>query len=180
MRKADAPIVPMTKCCGRNSTKYIDITTIQHRPASGTSPGYRHGEKNPTYMYGVNVALVEVDVNTGKTKVLRFTCVSDVGVIGNRLAVEGQAYGGISHSIVLLERGLQCGEQARQHGGLRNPAIDMIPDDINLLFLETPRPADHTAPAAAPSAIRAPTIWRSSMHQQRLWCKDLLTACNAG
>jgi hypothetical protein len=36
------------------------------------------GEKNPTYMYCVNVAKVEVDTNTGKAKVLRYTTVADV------------------------------------------------------------------------------------------------------
>ena len=35
----------------------------------GLDPNTGEGEKNPTYMYGVNVALVEVDVKTGKTQV---------------------------------------------------------------------------------------------------------------
>ncbi|HAA03865.1 MAG TPA: aldehyde oxidoreductase, partial [Syntrophobacteraceae bacterium] len=62
-------------------------------------PNTGEGERNPTYMYGVNIAQVEVDVKTGKTRVLRFTWVGDVGVVGNILSVEGQGYGGISHSI---------------------------------------------------------------------------------
>jgi aldehyde oxidoreductase len=81
-------------------TKYIghyDQFSIGLPP--GLDPNTGEGEKNPGYMYCVNVALVEVDVNTGKAKVLRYTCVSDVGVIGNKLSVEGQAYGGLSHSI---------------------------------------------------------------------------------
>ena len=40
-----------------------------------------------------------MDTATGKTTVLRFTCVSDVGKVGNIDSVNGQAYGGISHAI---------------------------------------------------------------------------------
>ena len=108
----------------------------------GLDPNTGEGEKNPTYMYGVNVALVEVDVNTGKTQVLRYTWVGDVGVVGNMLSVEGQGYGGLSHSI-----GFALSEEygaENKHGsmiGCGIPQIDMIPDDINLIFQETPRPA---------------------------------------
>ncbi|NLO47714.1 MAG: molybdopterin-dependent oxidoreductase [Clostridiales bacterium] len=122
-------------------TKYIghyDQFDIGLPP--GLDPNTGMGEKNPTYMYCVNVALVEVDTKTGKTKVLRYTCVSDVGVIGNRLAVEGQAYGGLSHSI-----GFALSEDynaENKHGnmvGCGIPTIDVIPDDINLIFVENPR-----------------------------------------
>jgi len=79
-------------------------------------------------------------VETGKTKVLRFTCASDVGVLGNRLSVEGQAYGGISHSIgFALSEDYDASDKSGSMASCGVPPIDMIPDDINLLFLETPR-----------------------------------------
>jgi aldehyde oxidoreductase len=124
-------------------TKYIghyDQFNIGLPP--GLNPNTGQGEKNPTYMYGVNLALVEVNVKNGKTKVLRFTWVGDVGTIGNRLAVEGQGYGGLSHSI-----GFALSEDynaQNKHGniiGCGIPAIDDIPDDFNLVFTETKRPA---------------------------------------
>jgi len=123
-------------------TKYVghyDQFNIGLPP--GLNPDTGEGEKNPTYMYGVNLAQVEVNVKTGKTKVLKFTWVGDVGVIGNRLAVEGQGYGGLSHSI-----GFALSEQYEaldKHGnivGCGVPTVDVIPDDINLIFVETPRP----------------------------------------
>lgn len=125
-------------------TKYVghyDQFNIGLPP--GLDPNTGEGEKNPTYMYCVNVALVEVDVNTGKTKVLRYTCVADVGVIGNRLAVEGQAYGGLSHSIgfALTEEY----EALKKHGNIAGcgvPTITDIPDDFNVILVENnPRPA---------------------------------------
>jgi aldehyde oxidoreductase len=108
----------------------------------GLDPNTGEGEKNPDFMYCVNVAQVEVDVNTGKVQVLRYTCVSDVGVIGNRLAVEGQAYGGLSHSIgFALSENYDAQDKHGNMAGCGIPTIDMIPDDINLVFVETPRNA---------------------------------------
>jgi aldehyde oxidoreductase len=108
----------------------------------GLDPNTGHGEKNPTYMYAVNACLVEVDVRTGKTQVLRYTTVADVGVIGNLLSVEGQGYGGLSHSI-----GFALSEDyhpEKKYGniiGCGVPTVDMVPDDFNLIFIESPRPA---------------------------------------
>lgn len=123
-------------------TKYIghyDQFNIGLPP--GLDPNTGEGEKNPTYMYCVNVAEVEVDVNTGKTKVLRYTCVADVGVIGNRLAVEGQGYGGLSHSIgFALSEDYDAKNKHGNMAGCGIPTIDVVPDDINLIFVENPRP----------------------------------------
>jgi len=108
----------------------------------GLDPNTGEGEKNPDFMYAVNCALVEVDVNTGKVQVLRYTTVADVGVIGNRLAVEGQAYGGLSHSIGFALSEIYDAQD--KHGnivGCGIPTIDMIPDDFNVIFIETPRKA---------------------------------------
>jgi len=108
--------------------------------APGLSPNDGKGQKDATYMYCVNTCLVEVDVNTGKTKVLRYTTASDVGVVGNMLSVEGQAYGGLSHSI-----GFALSENydnELKQGNIATcgiPQITDIPDDFNVMFLETPR-----------------------------------------
>ena len=124
-------------------TKYIghyDQFNIGLPP--GLDPNTGMGEKNPGYMYCVNVALVEVDVKTGKSKVLRYTCVSDIGVIGNRLSVEGQAYGGLSHSIgFALSEDYNAEDRDGNMASCGIPTIDVIPDDITLIFQETPRKA---------------------------------------
>ncbi|MDR2487380.1 MAG: molybdopterin-dependent oxidoreductase [Clostridiales Family XIII bacterium] len=123
-------------------TKYIGhYDQFDHGLSMGLDPNTGHGEKNPTYMYAVNTCLVEVDKATGKTQVLKYTTVADVGVIGNQLAVEGQGYGGLSHSI-----GFALSEDYQpdtKHGNMLAcgiPTIDMIPDDFNLVFIENPRP----------------------------------------
>ena len=59
-----------------------------------------------TYSYGVTAAVVEVDVETGKVKVLRLVCVDDAGERLSPLIVEGQIYGAIGHQLgaALYER----------------------------------------------------------------------------
>jgi aldehyde oxidoreductase len=103
------------------------------------------GEGNPTaeYTYGIFVSEVEVDVKTGKTKVLAMHCVADVGVIGNYLAVDGQAYGGMMHCI-----GYALSEDysdVKKHTSLLGcgfPFIEAVPDGENFTveYVETPRP----------------------------------------
>jgi len=144
MRKADGSYRTYDEMVAEGiPTKYIghyDQFNIGLPP--GLDPNTGMGEKNPTYMYAVNVCLAEVDVETGKTRVLRYTTVADVGVVGNLLAVEGQGYGGLSHSI-----GFALSEEyhpEKKYGniiGCGIPTVTDIPDDMNLIFIENPRPA---------------------------------------
>jgi aerobic carbon-monoxide dehydrogenase large subunit len=59
----------------------------------------------PTYASGTHVAIVEVDIQTGKVKILRFVAVNDFGNIINPLIVEGQLHGGLLQGLgqALLE-----------------------------------------------------------------------------
>lgn len=101
------------------------------------NPNTGEGNRFANYMYGVNCALVEVDVETGKAKVLRFTSAVDVGKIGNRLAVEGQGYGGISHSIgFALQEDYDASDKAGNMASCGVPSIKVIPDDYDLIFWE--------------------------------------------
>ncbi|MBP5166095.1 MAG: molybdopterin-dependent oxidoreductase [Oscillospiraceae bacterium] len=123
-------------------TKYVghyDQFNIGLPP--GLDPNTGMGEKNPTFMYAVNTCLVDVDPATGKTKVLKYTTVADVGVIGNLLSVEGQAYGGLSHSIgFALSEQYNADKKTSNMVGAGIPQIDAVPDDFNVMFIETPRP----------------------------------------
>jgi len=104
-------------------------------------PNSGEGARNAEFMYAVNIALVEVDADTGKTKVLKYTCAADVGTVGNRLSVDGQAYGGLSHSIgFALSEDYNAEDKHGNMVGCGIPTVDMIPDELNVLYLETPRP----------------------------------------
>ena len=59
----------------------------------------------PTFPFGAHVAVVEVDTETGATKLLRLIAVDDAGRLLNPLIAEGQVHGGIAQGVaqVLLE-----------------------------------------------------------------------------
>ena len=98
------------------------------------------GDPNNCMNYGTFMAIVEVDKHTGETKVLKYVAVGDVGVIGNQLAIEGQAYGGISHCIgFALSEEYGDLKKGGSIAGAGVPYIEMIPDDIELHFLQNPR-----------------------------------------
>ncbi|MBN2543711.1 xanthine dehydrogenase family protein [bacterium] len=66
-----------------------------------------------TYVYGCNVAEVEVDTETGKVNVVRTCSAHDVGRAVNRAGVEGQIFGGVAMGMgygLLEDYGIQDGK----------------------------------------------------------------------
>jgi carbon-monoxide dehydrogenase large subunit len=63
---------------------------------------------NCTYPFGTHICVVEVDKNTGKTKILRYIAVDDVGNVINPMIVDGQVHGGIAQGVAqaLYESGV--------------------------------------------------------------------------
>ena len=102
-----------------------------------------NGQGNPfcCYMYGLFMAEVAVELATGKTTVEKMTCVADVGKIVNKLVVDGQLYGGMAQAIGLALT--EDFEDIKKHStmvGAGFPYIKQIPDDMELIYVETPRP----------------------------------------
>lgn len=102
-----------------------------------------HGRPYFTYVYGCQVAEVEVDTATGEIAVLNMTAAHDVGRAINPANVEGQIYGGVS-------MGLGYGvmeEIETDQGYIENTNFDeyMIPTvkdmpDIDPIIVENPDP----------------------------------------
>ena len=66
-----------------------------------------------TYVYGCQVAEIEVDTFTGKINILNITAAHDVGKVINRLGAEGQIFGGVAQGIgygILEDFNIQNGE----------------------------------------------------------------------
>ncbi|MDK2968329.1 MAG: aldehyde oxidoreductase [Lacrimispora sp.] len=127
-------------------------------PCTDTPPEGGQGNPFAGYMYGVCVAEVEVDLNTGKTKVEKMTLASDVGTIINKLAVDGQMYGGLVQGI-----GLALSEDfddLKKHTTLTRcgiPQIKDVPDVIQLMYTETKRPNNfYGASGAGEMPLAAP------------------------
>ncbi len=93
------------------------------------------------YMYGLFMAEVAVEVATGKTAVEKLTIVADIGKVNNRLITDGQIYGGMAQSVGLALS--EDFEDIKKHSTLAGagfPYIKQIPDDMEIIYVETPRP----------------------------------------
>jgi aldehyde oxidoreductase len=102
-----------------------------------------NGQGNPfcCYMYGVFLSEVAVELATGKTTVEKMTIVADIGVVNNYLVVDGQIYGGVAQGIGLALS--EDYEDIKKHStmvGAGFPYIKQIPDDMEIIYVETPRP----------------------------------------
>ena len=78
--------------------------------AGGLSPGIEHTAyftpDQSTYSNGTHVAEVEVDIETGDVKILRYVVMHDCGNVINPMVVKGQIEGGVAHGVgnALFER----------------------------------------------------------------------------
>jgi carbon-monoxide dehydrogenase large subunit len=116
--------------------------------AGGLSPGLENTAyfqpDQSTYANGTHIAEVEVDIDTGAVKILRYTVLHDCGTVINPMVVEGQVVGGIAHGIgnALFERLLHDDDAQLQTIAFADyllpGATDMPP--INILHSETPSP----------------------------------------
>ena len=114
------------------------------------------GNPTPDYTYALFLSEVEVDTATGKTTVIGYHCVYDVGVVGNIAAVDGQAYGGLSHCIgfALSENY----EDVKKHNNILGagiPTIKDIPDDFNVYSHETHRKKNPFGSSGASEAFQS-------------------------
>ena len=99
------------------------------------------GDPFSVYMYTIFLPEVCVDTETGKVTVEKFTCVADVGTIMNKLLVDGSFYGGLAQGIGLALS--ENFEDLEQHTTLLKCGIPYpkdVPDDIELHYVQTPRP----------------------------------------
>ena len=90
------------------NVKLAEIARIlQGAPGYGFPPGVDPGleasvmhRTDPlAYANACHAAEVEVDVETGEVKILRYVALQDSGVLINPMMVEGQVHGGVAHGI---------------------------------------------------------------------------------
>ncbi len=124
-------------------TAYTGLYSSAGMPGiSLPDPNTGLGRDCVVYAYAVMMAEVTVELETGKVKVDRFHCISDIGKVGSRQAVEGQAYSGIMHGIgTALSEDYQDLKKHANIIGAGFPFIESIPDDIEVEFMESYREA---------------------------------------
>ncbi|MDH2413455.1 xanthine dehydrogenase family protein molybdopterin-binding subunit [Nocardioides sp. CER19] len=74
-----------------------------HNLPDGVEPGIdadaTYDPVNFNFPHGTHLCAMEVDTETGETRMRKYTCVDDIGVIINPLIVSGQVHGGLVQGI---------------------------------------------------------------------------------
>jgi carbon-monoxide dehydrogenase large subunit len=96
------------------------------------------------YASGTHVAEVEVDIETGAVKILRYTVAHDCGRVINPLVVDGQVIGGVAHGVgnALFERMVyddNAQPVSTNFGEYLLPMATDVPR-VDLVHMETPSP----------------------------------------
>jgi carbon-monoxide dehydrogenase large subunit len=116
--------------------------------AGGPSPGLEASSHftpdQSTYSNGTHVAEVEVDVETGEVKILRYVVMHDCGHVINPMVVEGQVVGGVIHGVgnAFFERMLYDAAAqplSTNFGEYLLPLATEAPD-VEVLHMTTPSP----------------------------------------
>ncbi|GAA5145559.1 molybdopterin-dependent oxidoreductase [Pseudonocardia eucalypti] len=78
-------------------------TFTSHNFPEGMEPSldseYTFDPENFSFPHGTHLAAMEVDTETGKTKLRHYVCVDDIGNVVNPLIVDGQVHGGLAQGI---------------------------------------------------------------------------------
>ena len=118
--------------------------------SSEIEPGLKEGAfydpQNFTFPSGVHLAEVEIDPETGATRIDRWTAVDDFGVIINPLIVEGQVHGGIAQGIgqAMLENAVYDSSGQLLTASFMDycmPRADDLPS-FNVAMTNTPCPSN--------------------------------------
>lgn len=116
----------------------------------GMEPGLEektfYDPSNFTYPFGTHIAVVEVDIETGEIKLLRYISVDDSGKIVNPLVAEGQIAGGIAQGIgQALWEGIQYDKSGQLQSGsfmdYAMPKARFFPK-LEMAFTETLSPVN--------------------------------------
>lgn len=114
----------------------------------GQAPGLEatsyFSSQNATWASGVHAAVIEIDIETGDLRILKYIAVHDCGVIINPTVVEGQVVGGIAQGVggSFYERLAYDGQGQLQNASFMDfliPYSTEVPA-VELHHLETPSP----------------------------------------
>src|SRR5437868_933041 len=101
---------------------------------------------NFVWPFGAHIAVVEVDADTGATRILRYVAVDDCGTRINPMVVDGQLHGGIAQGIgqALFEEAVYDEAGQLRSGSLTDYLIPAAPDvpSFELAATVTPSPVN--------------------------------------
>ncbi len=122
---------------------------LAHNYPADLEPGLEathfYDPKNFVYPFGTHLAVVEVDADTGRTKLIRYVCVDDCGPIVNPLIVEGQVHGGVAQGMgqALLENTVYDASGQLVSGSYLEYTMPRADDMVQLEIGHTVTPSPH-------------------------------------
>jgi aerobic carbon-monoxide dehydrogenase large subunit len=139
-------LIVKTQHSSSQGTKTVLTSLCNLIEKTGTIEVYSdYALKGMPFASGAHVCALTMDKETGKIKIHRYVAVDDCGTIINSMIVDGQLHGGIVHGIggslfeeiVYSEDGQMITVNFLDY---TMPSTAEIPDDIELLHVETPSP----------------------------------------
>lgn len=141
---------------------YTSPRTAAMLPVGETSsygkPGFSSRMTHWAYAYGTQVAIVEVDSETGEVKVLKIIAAADVGRMLNPKIVEGQIFGGVVQGLgfalkeeFIVKDGINLTDTLHKYN---MPTANDIPEIIPIV-VEVPHPF---GPQGAKGFAEAPSL----------------------
>ncbi len=122
------------------SQTWADVAA--HAGSEGLEASANFTEGQPTFPFGTHLAVVEVDTETGKARLIRHVTVDDAGTVVSPVLAEGQRHGGIAQGVAqaLLEEMVYDAEGNPVTGTLVDYAIITAAElpSFELLASETP------------------------------------------
>ena len=110
------------------------------------SSAYEETHRVAGFPYGAAIAEVEIDPETGRSQVVRYAAVDDVGTAVNPMIIDGQTHGGIVQGIgqALLERCIYDEDGQLLSGSLMDYALPRASDApfFGTEILERPSPTN--------------------------------------
>ena len=109
-------------------------TFAAHNLPDGMEPSldsdYVYDPENFSYPHGTHLCAVEIDTETGFTKIRKYVCVDDIGKIVNPVIVEGQVHGGLAQGIAqaLYEEAVYDAEGNLTTGSMVDYLVPAAPD----------------------------------------------------
>ncbi len=159
------------------------------RPTTTYDPETGMCDPHISYGYAAQIALVEVDVETGETEVLEVWAAQDVGKAINPEMVKGQAGGGVHMGLgyALTEEFIQKEGlvKTRRFSEYHIPTVVDMPREFESLIVEVPDPtgpfgakgvgemtALPTAPAIISAIHDAVGVWIDDLPAtaEKVWC----------
>ncbi|HKZ84274.1 MAG TPA: molybdopterin cofactor-binding domain-containing protein [Anaerolineae bacterium] len=160
---------------------------VSYQYVAPMAPQYHHF----AFGFGAQAALVEVDVKTGETRVLKVIAANDVGRVINPLALQGQVEGSISMGLgMALQENFVMEDGAVKTDSLYKchlPTIDQTPEVISFFVEEETQDGPYgakgvgelasipTTPAIVNAIYHATGIRCYSLPADKKWLKQALS-----